>query len=201
MRFDLLSRAHILKYHNDSIKKFGLGSNEALGWKDTYHQRVRFEALVDYNKLSGHSVLDVGCGKGDLLAFLNEKKIDCTYAGIDQIKDFIELAGEKYKAQSNVCFLLGDFWTSDLGQYDYVLASGALSYRNSDSNFIYKMIAHLFGLSKIAFSFNLMEHFDLKDGNLVAYNKLDILAFCKKLSANVILKDDYLEGNFTIIMS
>ncbi len=198
---DILARAHIIKYHNDAIKKFGRHSNEALGWKNRLNQRVRFEALIDPDKLKGHSILDVGCGTGDLLAFLNEKINACNYTGIDQIKDFIELAGEKYKAQNKVSFLLGDFWTADLTKYDYVLASGALSYRNADPNFIYKMIAHLFSLSKKAFAFNLMEKTEMKGGGLVAYNKNEILEFCKKLSSNVILKDDYLEGDFRILMN
>ena len=111
------------------------------------------------------------------------------------------MAGEKYKNQNNTSFLLGDFWTADLGKYDYVLASGALSYRNADPNFIFKMIAHLFSLSKKALAFNLLEKTDLKNGGLVAYNKNEILGFCKKLSSNVILKDDYLEGDFRILIN
>ena len=198
---DLLSRAHIIKYHNDSIKKFGINSHQALGWRKKNEQLLRFKMLLEPNKLNDCSVLDIGCGTGDLLAYLISKNIYCEYTGIDQIKDFIILAGEKYKNQNNTSFLFGDFWTADLGKYDYVLASGALSYRNADPNFIFKMIAHLFSLSKKALAFNLLEKTDLKNGGLVAYNKNEILGFCKKLSSNVILKDDYLEGDFRILMN
>jgi hypothetical protein len=34
----------------------------------------------------------------------------------------------------------------------------------------------------------------------MTYNKNEILEFCKKLSPNVILKDDYLNGEYTVIM-
>jgi ubiquinone/menaquinone biosynthesis C-methylase UbiE len=124
---DLLSRAHIIKYHNDSIKKYGVRSHQALGWKEKTNQLLRFEALLEPLELNGSSVLDLGCGTGDLLEYLISKNIYCDYTGIDQIKDFIILAGEKYKNQNNTSFLLGNFWTADLGKYDYVLASGALS--------------------------------------------------------------------------
>ena len=198
---DLLSRAHIIKYHNDSIKKFGINSHQALGWRKKNEQLLRFKMLLEPTELNDCSILDIGCGTGDLLAYLISKNIQCEYTGIDHIKDFITLAGDKYKNQNNPSFLLGDFWTADLGKYDYVLASGALSYRNADPNFIFKMIAHLFSLSKKALAFNLLEKTDLKNGGLVAYNKNEILGFCKKLSSNVILKDDYLEGDFTLVIS
>jgi len=198
---DLLSRAHIIKYHNDSIKKFGINSHQALGWRKKNEQLLRFKMLIEPNKLNDCSVLDIGCGTGDLLEYLIINNIHCEYTGIDQIKDFITLAGEKYKNQNNTSFLLGDFWTADLGKYDYVIASGALSYRHADPNFIFKMIAYLFSLSKKAFAFNLLEKTDMKNGGLVAYNKNEMLGFCKKLSSNVILKDDYLEGDFRILMN
>ena len=198
---DLLSRAHIIKYHNDSIKKFGINSHQALGWRKKNEQLLRFKMLLEPTELNDCSILDIGCGTGDLLAYLISNNIQCDYTGIDQIKEFITLAGEKYKNQNNTSFLLGDFWTADLGKYDYVLASGALSYRHADPNFIFKIIAHLFSLSKMAFAFNLLEKTDLKNGGLVAYNKNEILGFCKKLSSNVILKDDYLEGDFRILIN
>ena len=197
---DLLSRAHIIKYHNDSIKKFGVNSHQALGWRKKNEQLLRFKMLIEPSELNDYSVLDIGCGTGDLLAYLISKNIQCKYTGIDHIKDFITLAGEKYKNQNNTSFLLGDFWTADLGKYDYVLVSGALSYRNADPNFIYKMIAHLFSLSKKTFAFNLLEKTDLKNGGLVAYNKNEILEFCKKLSSNVILKNDYIINDYSINM-
>ena len=197
---DLLSRAHIIKYHNDSIKKFGINSHQALGWRKKNEQLLRFKILIEPNKLNDCSILDIGCGTGDLLAYLISKNIQCEYTGIDHIKDFITLAGEKFKVHNNASFLLGDFWTADIGNYDFVLASGALNYRNADPNFIFKMIAHLFSLCNHTLAFNLLEKTDLKNGGLVAYNKNEILGFCKKLTSNVILKDDYLNGDYTVRM-
>lgn len=195
-----LSRAYIIKYHKDHIKKFGINSNEALGWKDKIYQHVRFEALIGSQNLSGHSVLDIGCGTGDLLEYLNQKGNNCNYTGIDQMVEFIELASQKYINNKNCSFLLGDFWTADLDQYDYVIASGALSYRNTDVQFIYKVIARLFSLSKIAFVFNLLESTELEDGILITYVKADIFEFCKKLSGKVTLNDNYIKGDYTISM-
>jgi SAM-dependent methyltransferase len=197
---DLLSRAQIIKYHTDFIKEFGIHAPQALGWKEKENQEVRFEALSGLIDLRDRSVLDIGCGKGDFLDFLSGKNIHCDYTGIDQIKVFIELASERYRTNKSAAFLLGDFWTADLGKYDYVIASGALSYQVKDQNFIYKMISRLFSLSKIAFAFNLMEKAEINNSLIATYDKKEILDFCRKLSSNVLLKDDYLEGDFTLIM-
>lgn len=200
MNMDILIRAQILKYHNDSIIKYGINSKKALGWKDEKNQRVRFDALCNILDLNNHSVLDLGCGVGDFLEILNQNNITCDYTGIDQIKDFIEFASVKYKSQNNACFLLGDFNKADLANYDYIIASGSLNYKNADPHFIYKTIAHFFSLSKITFTFNLMDNIETSDGNLMTHDKNEIIKFCKKLSSNVVLKDNYLKGDFTVIM-
>jgi SAM-dependent methyltransferase len=200
MEPDHLSRAHIIKYHKDCIKTFGIASNEALGWKSKASQLARFKALAETGNFNGCSVLDVGCGCGDLLEFFNAQKIGCQYTGIDQVKEFIEFAGKKYEAQANSSFLLGDFWSADIGHYDYVLASGALSYHNADPNFIYKIIFHLYSLSTHGFAFNLMELTGLKGGGLVAYDKRKIIHYCCKICPQVILKDDYLPGDYTVML-
>jgi SAM-dependent methyltransferase len=196
---DIVSRVQIIKYHSDSIKRFGLGSHQALGWKEKENQLIRFNALVNGLPLEDSSVLDVGCGTGDLLQFFHDKNIKCDYTGIDQVKEFIEYAASKYE-DKNSSFLLGDFCAADLNKYDFILASGAFSYRNPDPNFVYKMIARLFALSKKAFAFNLLENVELKEGNLVAYDKKEIMDFCEKLSSEVILKDNYVKGDYTVIM-
>ena len=74
--------------------------------KNEKNQLARFNALYNINDLNNHTVLDLGCGIGDFLELLNENKIVCNYTGIDHLKDFIEFAAEKYKLQTNTCFLL-----------------------------------------------------------------------------------------------
>ncbi len=197
---DIISKAQIIKYHNDLVLKYGINTIEALGWTNRNDQLARFNALINIQDLNNHSVLDVGCGAGDFLELLNRSNVNCYYTGIDQFKGFIELAAEKYKTQSNACFLMGDFSKADFGCYDYILASGTFNYINKDPHFIYKTIAHFYELCNKSFAFNLLENVETNGGNLVTYNKNEILDFCKKLSPQVILKDNYLLGDFTIVM-
>lgn len=197
---NLLSRAHILKYHRDSIRNFGIDSPEAIGWKTKDNQLARFGTLAEIGDLNDRTVLDAGCAGGDLLEFFDKHGINCNYTGIDQVKEFIEFAGKKFEAHPRASFLLGDFWSADLNAFDYVLASGALSYHNSDPNFIYKMIFRLYSLSKIAFGFNLLESVELKGGGLVAYDKQRIIQYCCKICPHVILKEAYIPGDYTLFL-
>jgi 2-polyprenyl-3-methyl-5-hydroxy-6-metoxy-1,4-benzoquinol methylase len=57
--------------HNDYIKKFGLNSHQALGWRKKNEQLLRFKMLIGLNKLNDCSVLDIGCGTGDLLEYFS----------------------------------------------------------------------------------------------------------------------------------
>ncbi len=65
--FDRLKIAH---YHRKRYRQFGKDRARTLGWADKYSQISRFEALCRGLTLDGSSILDIGCGYGDLLAFI-----------------------------------------------------------------------------------------------------------------------------------
>src|SRR4051812_13115335 len=102
---DILSRAHILKFHTDSIKAFGAENEKAVGWKNKQAQATRFAELLKIGDLKGSTVLDIGCANGDLVEYLLAGNIFCQYTGIDHVKEFIEFAADKYKDAERVSFL------------------------------------------------------------------------------------------------
>ena len=55
---------------------FGEGTSGALGWKSDENQNIRFEILSQIGDMSGLSVLDLGCGHGDLCGYLGRKYSD-----------------------------------------------------------------------------------------------------------------------------
>lgn len=81
-------------------------------------------------------VLDIGCGNGRFASFLNEKKLQFSYHGIDSSPELIKTATAALK-KLNIHFkltkldviqaLLDDSLTSQLGQkYDLIVAFGLL---------------------------------------------------------------------------
>lgn len=197
---ELIDRSMIYRYHHERMEKFGAGTTRALGWKTEANQQKRFEVLSQIGDMNGLSVLDVGCGHGDLRGFLHQKYPDLRYAGIDQMEEFLDVAIERYGSLPETAFYLGDIWTAELPNMDYVLACGLLSYRNSQTGFIYRMIEKLFSSARLGLGFNLLKKVDHPGGLLVAYDPEKILSFCKDLTPKVALREGYTEDDFTVLM-
>jgi SAM-dependent methyltransferase len=198
---NLADSVAIHKYHLDRIRAHGAESSKVLGWKTAEGQETRYKVLCEIGDLSNCSVLDVGCGHGDLRGYLEGKYTGLRYLGIDQVEPLLEVAIKKYGHLPETSFFLGDFSAAELPVTDYILACGALSYRSSDPDFIFKIITKLFQSCRIGFGFNLLRNIHSQDGILVAYDPETILQHCRALTANVILKEGYYEEDFTVIMN
>jgi len=196
----LVDKLNIHNYHQHRIEKFGKGSVEALGWKTVEGQETRFETLAQIGDLSSCSVLDAGCGYGDLFNYLNKRYSNIRYIGVDQEESFLDIAISRYGNVGETGFFCGDFSNSELPVTDYVLASGALNYLNTDSDYIFKTITKLFNGCRIAFGFNMLHKIDDTNGLLVTYYPNQIVEYCKTLSSNVIFKEGYYENDFTVMM-
>jgi len=199
LNMNIIDKAVMNSYHNMRVKEFGEGTVEALGWLDKTSQLSRFAMLAGIGDLNNHSILDVGCGYGDLRGYLGERYPSLHYAGIDQAGPFLAVAAERYQLP-NTTFLMGDFFNAELPTADYVLLSGSLNYRSSDPDFIYKMITKLFNASQIACGFNLLSKINDPGGILVAYDIDKIMNHCLTLTDKVVLQDQYCDGDFTVWM-
>ncbi len=170
----------------------------ALGWNTPASQRIRFEMLSQIADLSNSSVIDLGCGRGDLSVYLGERFPGIKYTGIEQHETFIDIANRQYGHLPNTRFITGNFWTETIPVADFILASGSLNYKNSDPGFIYKMIRKLFQSSATGLGFNLLSNIGYPPFHLCAYKPEVILPFCETLSAHVVLREDYQEGDYTV---
>jgi SAM-dependent methyltransferase len=73
---------------------------------------------------SGHRLLDIGCGTGDLLDLLPE---DVGYVGVDASPDYIAAARARHGARGTFhVFQLGQGAALELGRFDRVLADGVI---------------------------------------------------------------------------
>ncbi|ASU34693.1 class I SAM-dependent methyltransferase [Mucilaginibacter xinganensis] len=191
--------AAIFNYHRQMIDACGPQSSLALGWKDRESQRSRFRALATIGELNNRSVLDVGCGYGDLLPYLAARCNRLNYTGVEQIPELLHEAIKRYGDHPEASFIHGDFTTMQLTPADYVFASGSLNYRSVDPEFIFKIITKFYGACRIAFAFNLLSDI-VPNGMLVAYDPDEINAYCNKLCNNVKLLKGYAADDFTVFM-
>ncbi len=121
------------RFYYERLDKHGIESAQCVGWSEL-GQEKRFQALTSFikDKNESYSLLDVGCGVGDLSAYLKDNQYtNIAYTGIDILREMIEGAKRKYPRK---IFLRGEFLSYKLlNNYDYVLCSGALNLLNGDN--------------------------------------------------------------------
>ena len=83
-----IEKGKIIWYHQNRIKEFGNNSAKAQGWKAIENQQKRFELITQIADLNNCLVMDLGCGYGDLKAFMDYKFNNFIYTGVDFIPDY-----------------------------------------------------------------------------------------------------------------
>jgi len=90
-----LAKEYLIDFYTNRLMLHG-DRPEALRWSPA-GQIARYDALsLISDSLHGKSVIDYGCGKGDLYAHWTSRKIRPQYTGIDINPELIELARLKY---------------------------------------------------------------------------------------------------------
>lgn len=98
--------AYLTPYH-EAARVHGAGFDATL-WANRNTQRIRFEVLAAMGDLAGRRVLDAGCSRGDLAAYLVEQGIDyARYVGLDAVPQVIDFATQRQLPRAD--FHLGDF--------------------------------------------------------------------------------------------
>jgi SAM-dependent methyltransferase len=187
----------IREFYGEAFARHGVDP-KSLHWINSYNQRRRFEVLAAAGDLRGASILDVGCGLGDFLEFLKERGIDADYTGIDIVPQFIEAARSRFPDGK---FLLENILEM-VGEFDYVLASGAMSFRVEDNeNYYFEVIKRMFDLSRRAAAFNMLDRRAHEETDIYAvYDPREIALFCETIARRIDVAIDYMPDDFTVYM-
>lgn len=119
----LLPDTETPRWYEDKVRRYGY-DHRGLGFRTHSSQEKRFEALLGLGDLHGRRVLDVGCGFGDLLAFLIARAIRPVYTGLDICEPMILRCRDRFPVSSGR-FVVGDALDFHPDEpYDYVVASG-----------------------------------------------------------------------------
>jgi len=185
--------------YSNSLEQYGPGP-KALLWWDYRSMATRFRQLVKDVPLEDKTILDAGCGMGDLLPFIYAKTDNFKYLGVDKNNDFIKIAKQRYEGHE---FKLGDPFYNRIGMFDVVLSSGVMN--GNVEGWLgkrKKMIAKLFEQTGEVLAFNMAGGLKPpQDDSLIAYADAQVIFnFCKTLTSRVILNAEYLQKDFTIVM-
>lgn len=135
------------------------------------------------SSLEGASILDVGCGTGDLSFFLRKKHI-LHYLGVDINQTSLAKAKEKYPTEN---FMFADILAGELKEsFDFVFCSGALSIRlkNADNYlFLTSMIEAMWDMADIGLVFNFLTDEDEDpDDDLFYYSEEAVIEICRHIA-------------------
>ncbi|MBT6121521.1 class I SAM-dependent methyltransferase [bacterium] len=188
------------------LRKETLGPTvEALGWTTQEGQYARFNVFTQMARLSGHSILDVGCGFADFLKFLNERKWTGDYSGIDLTPEMIDECNLRFP---NASFYCDDFikqYTTMKKMYDYTVCSGVISHKVPYQwLFFDRLVEGLFKVSKKGFAFNALSSFApphmMHKKSYHYYDPKAVEKRLKKITSNFRFKMNYLPHDFTVFV-
>lgn len=179
------------------LEEFG-PNHKALGWNNIESQKLRFKVLSEIDNLNNSTLIDIGCGFGDLYYYLYKSGIKIEYTGVEISPRLIEIAKEKYPG---VNFMIKNIIFENIRrQYDYVFLSGVLNTKVSDNySFAKKMLRKMYEICKKGMSVNMLTNYvDYKKEDIFYYSPEKIFSFCKEISRYVVLRHDYHLYEFTI---
>jgi SAM-dependent methyltransferase len=191
---------HYIERYTEGLHKHG-HSAEALGWGKNGRQEVRFGVLCEAALSDVHSsVLDVGCGFADLYRFLKTNGWQGTYTGIDIVPALVE----KAKELSPEADVRNQDLDENLGNYDYVVASGIFNAKFIDDNneeHIQQMLNNMFELANKAVMVDFLSTYvDFKKEEGWHTSPEWAYALGRSMSKRLLLRSDYLPFEFALIV-
>lgn len=179
------------------------GNNfQALNWGSEKSQKLRFSILEKIGIKKGDSVLDLGCGLGDLYQWFEDNKKKIIYTGMDITPDMIKGARERFP-RSN--FTEGTLTSNDLEvrkKYDFVVASGIFTYRQQQPVvFLNETVKEMYRRAVKGIAFNCLSNWgEDQDQDEFYADPIETLNYCRTLSNRVLFRHDYHQGDFTIYL-
>jgi SAM-dependent methyltransferase len=182
------------------------GGFGALLWASPYTQAARFDAIRRLGDLAGRSVLDVGCGRADLLDYLLSRGVvPAEYTGIEAVADLAAAARAKGddSAPPTRCrrtIVEADFVAEPARLFvgaDVVVMSGSLN--TAEDETFYATLRTAFAAAGERVVFNFLASPDLAAADYLRWRRpADVVAFARELSADVRTLQDYLPGDCTV---
>lgn len=200
-----MRKLNIIKTYYDNNYAKGLPEYGILGWESEEAQRLRFDMLLSHVELEGKSLLDVGCGTGNLLEYLNDKSIGVSYTGVDILEEMVERAKGKK--------LTGEFYHADIfknnffedNTFDVIYSSGIFNLNlGNNKEFLAEALKLFLKLSRETVVFNLLHYKSPDREDTYFYFRPDevkniVARFSDALKSAEIV-ETYLKNDFTVIL-
>ena len=198
-----------LKMNNNKIKKVAkfydsrfdeYGNNlKTVGWSSKKSQNLRFKNLFRSLRINNKKILDVGCGLGDMVKFLDSRTKNYNYIGIDISKKLVNYC-KKNKNKKNRKFINSDIFKVKEKNIDISVLSGSLSLNFVGiEDYTFKTMKKMFDISNECIALNFLSKYaDYETKKNKHYYPERVFSWAKKISKNINLYHDYPLYEFTI---
>lgn len=182
-------------FYENAIKRYGCTAR-GLNWNSKNSQHTRFEVIHTLleEHLPSSTVIDAGCGFGDLYLYFQQKgSLPRKYVGYDMLQEALFVAKKRTKQQ----FAHKDILNDELEHADFYVASGSMNILNRFETFLF--IRRCFEASKKGFVFNLLRG-EEKEGHFNYFLPEEIEAHASDFAYDVEIYEGYMEGDFTVFL-
>jgi hypothetical protein len=188
-----------------AARRYGPGFGSLL-WASPQTQRVRFDALIRAIDPTGLKVLDVGCGRADLLTqMVARDSAPAEYIGVEMVEDLVVAAHGRVAAVPSVVVRIDrrDFVADPncmLVGADVIFMSGSL---NTLSVFDFELtVRRAFAAASKGLAFNFLSSTELSSERHLTWHRTGVVAALgQSMGAAVNVIDDYLAGDTTVSMT
>lgn len=175
-----------------------------LGWESDAAQQLRFQALVNSLDLKGKKILDIGCGTGNFLQYLEQRFMDIRYTGVDILEYMIAIAKRKNLKGTFFCVDIFKANPFKQNEFEAIFASGIFNINlGNNKKFIIDALKLFDYISSETISFNLLNESSANREDKYFYSSPDEICelinlnFPKHFKIKVI--QGYLQNDFTIL--
>ncbi|WP_455757399.1 class I SAM-dependent methyltransferase [Sulfurimonas sp.] len=180
------------KFYTSAIDVHGITA-KGVNWTSKETQEIRFDIILDMLPDDINSLVDAGCGFGDLYTYMNKKnKTPKRYIGIDSLIDMYSIAS-KNTAQE---IIIADITKDKIPFADYYICSGAMNVLNIFETHLF--IRNCFLACGNGFIFNIL-HGEKESETYNYISTCQIENIAKELKVkDVKMKTGYLKNDITV---
>lgn len=170
---------NMAQMYTERAKQYSDDYSKAVMWSQD-SQYALFGQLVNAFDLNSPrlSLLDLGCGNGELYKYLNFRGYRGEYTGIDITQILLDQATARFP---NVEFINQDILTEAcVKRYNYVCMSGLFNLNvGQDTEWVKRFVSRAFEFTEDVLTFNAISTYvNYKQPEIFYINPLEMMVFC-----------------------
>jgi len=194
------ARPTYLEPYLDAAGKHGAGFGSLL-WASPKSQATRFRALTRAYDFKGRTVLDAGCGRGDLLDFLIDSGVEpAHYVGLEAV-DVLADAAEQRHPGGRAMIVRADFVKEPIQLFvgaDVIVFSGSLNTLSGDD--FERTVRTAFDATADALVFNFLCSTRLAGAKHLTWHRIgDVEKLIGRMTRDYWFVEDYMDGDATLV--